>query len=290
MALEDNAGRQRHDDRRRSRTTGSAPRSGTTSLETSPTSSRRRPRPRVYDTNDAAIAALKAKQIDAHRRRPADGVLHDRRPARRRRHRRPVRRPGADAEHFSVVLTKGSPLTACVNEAIDALDRRRHARRDHARSGSPTRRRPRSSSPSRSRRPPQDRRRPRDIGPLGRLRRASVAPRGDRAQLLAVDRDRARQHGRRLRRSSPGSSSTRRAGRRSSSRSSTREVFWDVAARAWSARSWINVQLFLIAEVLILAVRPAAGGHAQPARARSSSRSGSWRRSTSTSSGRCRAS
>ena len=28
---------------------------------------------------------------------------------------------GADAEHFSVVLAKGSPLTACVNTAIAAL-------------------------------------------------------------------------------------------------------------------------------------------------------------------------
>ncbi|HEY6057329.1 MAG TPA: hypothetical protein VIV06_04815, partial [Candidatus Limnocylindrales bacterium] len=28
---------------------------------------------------------------------------------------------GADAEHFSLVLQKGSPLTPCVNEAIAAL-------------------------------------------------------------------------------------------------------------------------------------------------------------------------
>ena len=28
---------------------------------------------------------------------------------------------GADAEHFSVVLAKGSPLTACVNAAIAAM-------------------------------------------------------------------------------------------------------------------------------------------------------------------------
>ncbi len=28
---------------------------------------------------------------------------------------------GADAEHFSMVLAKGSPLTACVNQAIASL-------------------------------------------------------------------------------------------------------------------------------------------------------------------------
>jgi polar amino acid transport system substrate-binding protein len=28
---------------------------------------------------------------------------------------------GADAEHFSMVLAKGSPLTACVNQALAAM-------------------------------------------------------------------------------------------------------------------------------------------------------------------------
>ncbi|HYM84333.1 MAG TPA: transporter substrate-binding domain-containing protein [Candidatus Dormibacteraeota bacterium] len=74
---------------------------------------------RLYDTNDAAIQALKVKQID--------GLVVD--------------LPTADfitsvqldgsvivgqfkndtGEHFSVVLQKGSPLTACVNQAVDAL-------------------------------------------------------------------------------------------------------------------------------------------------------------------------
>jgi polar amino acid transport system substrate-binding protein len=75
----------------------------------------------VYDTNDAAIEALKAKQID--------GIVVD--------------LPTADfmtnvqlsdvggvtvgkfdletGEHFSLVLAKGSPLTACVNQAIATL-------------------------------------------------------------------------------------------------------------------------------------------------------------------------
>jgi len=75
--------------------------------------------PSVYDSNDAAIEALKNKQID--------GIVVD--------------LPTADfitnvqldgsvivgtldqgaPEHFSAVLAKGSPLTSCVNAAIKAL-------------------------------------------------------------------------------------------------------------------------------------------------------------------------
>ena len=76
----------------------------------------------VYTTNDEAIAGLKAKQID--------GLVVD----------LPTSfyvtavqvensvivgqfapPTGADAEHFSVVLAKGSPLTACVNAAIATM-------------------------------------------------------------------------------------------------------------------------------------------------------------------------
>jgi polar amino acid transport system substrate-binding protein len=79
-------------------------------------------KPSVYDTNDAAIAALKAKQID--------GLVVD----------LPTAdfitsvqldgstivgqfasAQGADAEHFSLVLAKGSSLTTCVNQAIAGL-------------------------------------------------------------------------------------------------------------------------------------------------------------------------
>ena len=74
----------------------------------------------MYDSNDAAIEALKNKQIDGDRGRPADGRL---------RHQRPARGLGqivgtldqGTPEHFSAVLAKGSPLTACVNAAIKAL-------------------------------------------------------------------------------------------------------------------------------------------------------------------------
>lgn len=77
--------------------------------------------PLVYNTLDAAIAALKARQIDgvvvdlgtAYFVRDVeltDGVIVGELPT-----------VGAQ-EHFSVVLNKGSSLTACVNQAIDALN------------------------------------------------------------------------------------------------------------------------------------------------------------------------
>ena len=76
----------------------------------------------VYNTNDAAIAALKAKQIDAIvvdlptafyiTSAQLDGsVIVGQFPA----------ATGPDAEHFSVVLSKGSALTTCVNGAIAAM-------------------------------------------------------------------------------------------------------------------------------------------------------------------------
>ena len=78
--------------------------------------------PSVYDTNDAAIAALDAGQIDAivvdlptaffiTAAQMDNGVIVGQ-----------IEQPeDADAEHFSVVLPKDSPLTECVNEAIAAL-------------------------------------------------------------------------------------------------------------------------------------------------------------------------
>lgn len=73
----------------------------------------------VYDTNDAAIEALKNKQIDAIvvDLPTADFITN-------------VQLDGSvivgqldqgTPEHFSAVLAKGSPLTACVNGAIKAL-------------------------------------------------------------------------------------------------------------------------------------------------------------------------
>jgi polar amino acid transport system substrate-binding protein len=95
---------------------------GTTSLDTinnviAPTAAAK-----VYTTNDDAIAGLKAKQIDGlvvdlptafyvTAAQVDNSVIVGQFPA-------PT---GADAEHFSVVLAKGSALTTCVNTAIAAL-------------------------------------------------------------------------------------------------------------------------------------------------------------------------
>ena len=78
--------------------------------------------PAVFDNNDHAVQALKNKPDRRHRRRPADRLLHDRRRARRRRHRRPAAaRRAARPSSSALVLDKGSPLTACVSQAVDAL-------------------------------------------------------------------------------------------------------------------------------------------------------------------------
>jgi polar amino acid transport system substrate-binding protein len=95
---------------------------GTTSLDTinnviAPTA-----QAMVYNSNDDAIAALKAKQIDGlvvdlptafyvTSAQVDNSVIVGQFPA----------PSGADAEHYSVLLEKGSPLTSCVNEAIAAL-------------------------------------------------------------------------------------------------------------------------------------------------------------------------
>ena len=95
---------------------------GTTSYDTivnviAPTTT-----PSVYNSNDDAIAALNAKQIDAivvdlptafyvTAVQLENGVIVGQFPT----------TPGPDAERFSLVLAKGSPLTACVNAAIASL-------------------------------------------------------------------------------------------------------------------------------------------------------------------------
>jgi polar amino acid transport system substrate-binding protein len=76
----------------------------------------------VYNTNDLAIQALKARQIDALvvdlptafyiTSAQLDGsVIVGQFPV----------TPGPSAEHFSLVLAKGSPLTACVNQALASM-------------------------------------------------------------------------------------------------------------------------------------------------------------------------
>jgi polar amino acid transport system substrate-binding protein len=96
---------------------------GTTSLKTITDVIKPTTAPSVYDTNDAAISALKAKQIDAivvdlptaffmvgSEQIKAGAVVGQFTvPA------------GTDPEHFSVVLAKGSTVTPCVNAAIKAL-------------------------------------------------------------------------------------------------------------------------------------------------------------------------
>jgi polar amino acid transport system substrate-binding protein len=76
--------------------------------------------PMVYDTLDAGVSALQAGQIDglvvdlptAFYMRDAQltgGVIVGSLPT------------IGDVEHFSIVLAKGSPLTACVNQALAAM-------------------------------------------------------------------------------------------------------------------------------------------------------------------------
>jgi polar amino acid transport system substrate-binding protein len=95
---------------------------GTTSLGTINTVIAPTAAAKVYTTNDEAIAGLKAKQIDGlvvdlptafyvTAAQVDNSVIVGQFPA-------PT---GAEAEHFSVVLAKGSSLTACVNTAIAAL-------------------------------------------------------------------------------------------------------------------------------------------------------------------------
>lgn len=76
--------------------------------------------PSVYDTNDLAVQALKNKQIDGvvvdlptafymTAAQLDDGVIVGQLPA------------TDTPEQFGAVLDKGSPLTACVTQAVDAL-------------------------------------------------------------------------------------------------------------------------------------------------------------------------
>jgi polar amino acid transport system substrate-binding protein len=96
---------------------------GTTSYSTITDVIKPTPEAKVYDTNDAAIAALKAKQID--------GIVVDLPTA---FYMAAAQLDGgqvvgqfalpsgtADLEHFSLVLAKGSSLTSCLNGAIGAL-------------------------------------------------------------------------------------------------------------------------------------------------------------------------
>jgi polar amino acid transport system substrate-binding protein len=93
---------------------------GTTSLEAINETIQPSAEPSVYDTNNDAIAALKAKQID--------GIVVDFPTA---LFMAAVQLDGGKVvgrlpapeggEYFGVVLEKDSPLTECVNQAIQAI-------------------------------------------------------------------------------------------------------------------------------------------------------------------------
>jgi polar amino acid transport system substrate-binding protein len=97
--------------------------SGTTSYQTIQTVIQPTTEASVYNTTDAAIAALKAKQIDAivvdlptadfitsvQIGNGAAVIVGQIQPA------------SGTTDHFSLVLPKGSPLTSCVNAAIGTL-------------------------------------------------------------------------------------------------------------------------------------------------------------------------
>jgi polar amino acid transport system substrate-binding protein len=91
---------------------------GTTSYDTIVNVIQPDQEPRVYDSNDAAITALNNKQIDGlvvdlptafyiTAAQMDNGVIVGQFPP-----------TGGEQEHFSLVLAKGSSLTACVNRAL----------------------------------------------------------------------------------------------------------------------------------------------------------------------------
>jgi polar amino acid transport system substrate-binding protein len=95
---------------------------GTTSLSTITDVIQPTTEPMVYNSNDDAVGALKAKQIDGivvdlptafyvTSAQVEGSTVIGQFPA----------PEGADAEHFSVLLAKDSPLTDCVNQAIQEL-------------------------------------------------------------------------------------------------------------------------------------------------------------------------
>jgi polar amino acid transport system substrate-binding protein len=78
--------------------------------------------PAIYDTNDAAITALGAGQIDGIvADLPSTFFMRDAQLTGGQIVGSLPTAAGASVEHFSVLLDKGSPLTACVNAAIAEL-------------------------------------------------------------------------------------------------------------------------------------------------------------------------
>ena len=96
---------------------------GTTSLATIESVITPKTDPSVYNSNDAAIAALNGSQIDAIVvDLPTAFYIRDAQMDGKGAIVGQLERPAdQDAEYFSVLLPKDSPLTDCVNQAIAAL-------------------------------------------------------------------------------------------------------------------------------------------------------------------------
>lgn len=78
--------------------------------------------PSVYDSNDAAIQALQAGQIDGIvADLPTTFYMRDAQLTGGEIVGSLPTAAGEEVEHFSVLLDKGSPLTSCINVAIQAL-------------------------------------------------------------------------------------------------------------------------------------------------------------------------
>jgi polar amino acid transport system substrate-binding protein len=101
---------------------------GTTAYDTITNVIKPTNKPSVYNTNDAAIKALQAKQIDgivvdlptAFYVTAAQIVDAKGNALANIVGQFPVQQ-GPSAEHFSLVLSKGSALTSCVNQAVQAI-------------------------------------------------------------------------------------------------------------------------------------------------------------------------
>ena len=218
---------------------------GTTSLKTITDVVAPTKEPKVYDSNDAAVAALQNGQIDGLRRRPPDRVL---------RHGRPARATAiivgqfADprpSEHFSVAAGQGQPADRVRERRDRPAGRGRDPRRArHAVAARPGER-SRSSSPD-----PWARMRP-------RWRARTVPPRRPRGPRFGLGAEGARSL------AIAGLSTVVLFGvigyvvvnapgwPRFQESFLNGPIFWESLPKL-IAKFWVNVRLFLIAEALIL--------------------------------------
>ena len=256
VAVGGHADRRGHDDRRSRRRTSSAPRSARRATTRSSNVIKPTKEPRVYDTQrrrdrGARRTSRSTASSSTCRRRstsppPRSTTAVDRRPVPADRRRRGALQPGAG---------QGQPADRLRQPGDRGDEGRRHARRDHQGVAAPTRRTRRSSSRSRSR--------ARRTRPCRRVAGAATGRR-DRPGAPTAPRRAGERRGAPLdaRSPSPAPSSSsaslgwivvnapglagRPGGRSSTARSSPASLPSIVGS------FWVNVQLFLIAEVLIL--------------------------------------